>query len=277
MDAGLWISGHTVPVSRVQARTTIYDCIASTTLSLSFTSDATSTEASFKALLDPFLGHLTGLSVTVADLKVDGSFLPVDKATSLYGKENLTSEDDDKNALICNIGSVDDNSSIEITVSFVSELSVSSPGTLRYTIPTIHWLESKGEPNYELEVDIDVKLSTEAHISSPSHPNATITPQSTNNSHVHLATTEKSSDLVLSISPNTSYSSCIVERSSDAERSDDRYAMLFFFFSKEGVSNSVRVDWGECDARQIPQEVSQSKLVTLYTFLEVKLHHLPFI
>lgn len=273
MDAGLWISGHTVPVSRVQARTTISDCFANTTFSFLFTSDAASTEASFRAQLDSFLGHLSGLEVTVDAKKTVGSFLAVEKATDLFGKENLesrhtVSEDDDKYTIVCNIGDVESNSSIEITISLVSELSPHSAGHLRFTIPAIRWLEAKGEPSYELDVDIDVNLSVEASISSPSHPNTTIT-QTGNHTHVHLASEEKNEDFLLNISPSTSWSSCIVERG-DSERSEDKYAVALFFFAKDDTAASnVRVDWGSSDANQIPQEIPHSKLVTLYSYLEV--------
>lgn len=271
MDAGLWISGHTVPVSRIQARTTITDCISNTTLSFSFTSDSASTETSFRAQWEPLLGNLSGLAVTVDGKKTVGSFLPVEKATDLFGKESLeasrSTKDDDKEAVVCNIGTVECNSSIEVSISFVSELSP-LPGYLRFTIPAIRWLGAKGEPTYELDVDIDVNLSTEASISSPSHPNATIT-QTGNQTHIHLSTEEKNEDFLLSISPNSSYSACMVERGSDDETSDTKYAVLLFFFAQDGLPANVRVDWGDCEAHQIPSDIPNSCLVTLYTYLEV--------
>jgi hypothetical protein len=286
MDAGLWISGHTVPVSRVQARSEITDCTASTTLSFSFINSASSADASFKAQWDPFLGHLSGLTVTVDGKKVIGSFLPVEKARDLFGKENLessrlTPEDDDKEALICTIGNVESNSDIKITISFVSELSPSSPGLLKFTIPAIRWSEAKDELSYELDVDIDITLFKEASISSPSHPSATITQTSNTQTHVHLATQEKSEDFVLSISPASSYSTCMVEQDTDSESSDKKYVVLLSYFAQDGFPASLRVDWGDCEAHQIPLRSPSSPLITSYTYLEVNLfppffHFAPF-
>eukprot|EP00026_Physarum_polycephalum_P001125 Phypoly_transcript_01126.p1 GENE.Phypoly_transcript_01126~~Phypoly_transcript_01126.p1 ORF type:complete len:1171 (+),score=242.39 Phypoly_transcript_01126:67-3579(+) len=273
MDAGLWISGHIVPVSRVQARSEITDCSANTTLSFSFTSSTASTDASFKAQWDTVLGHLSGLIVAVDGRKTVGSFLSVEKASDLYGKENLessrpTPDDDDKEALVCNIGNVESNSSVEITVSFVSELSPSSPGLLKFTIPAIRWLETKDELSYELDVDIAINLSKEASISSPSHPSATITQNNNTQTHVHLATQGKSEEFVLSISPASSYSTCVVEQDTDSETSDKKYVVLLSYFAQDGFPASLRVDWGDLEAHQIPLHSPSSPLVTLYTYLE---------
>lgn len=271
MHAGLWLGGHTVPVARVHARVTIDELAGSrTTLSFSYVTDSSVTDALFKAQLNPALGNLSGFSVNVGDKQTSGSFISSEKAAELYGKDTLDSQHtfskgDDKEWIICNIGELESNTSISINITFVKELSFSSE-SFQFSLPVIQWLESKTELSYAFEADIAVQSSSEVTISS-SHPSTTIT-QNDSATQVHLSTEMKNEDFALTITPKTTHSSYIVERTTSD--SGDKYSILLSLFASDSTPANVNVEWGSLNVKQIPQTITPKvKYVPIYAFLSV--------
>jgi hypothetical protein len=246
MDAGLWLDGLIVPVSRVVARAHIQDCAAQVTISFSYVCYSSSTDTLFKAHVNPSLGCLSGCVVAVDAKEVVGSFLASDKATDLFGKDNINTQNtpswEEEDILVCKIGAVGANTRITVSISFVTELSLSpTADSLRFILPAINWMETAKGEDHEVDVEVTVTMGTEATLASPSHPNSSITTQE--GKHTTLvrlastsATAESGEDFVLDITPTSSYSSCVVERYSK-ESVDDKYAVFISLF-KKGITPS---------------------------------------
>jgi len=269
MQAGLWLEGRTVPVTRVHAQAKIDELAGShTTISFSYSIESSSKDALFKVQLNPLLGYLNGFSVTVGSKQTTGSFISSDKATELYGKETLESQhkDDNKEWVICNIGEVENNTNITIDVSFASLLHPSSD-SIRFTIPTISFVELKDKITYPLDVDIDVITSfTGVNLSSPSHPSTSIT-QTDQQSKIHLSTEEEKTDFILDIIPTCTHSSHIVEKNSNDVTTGDKYAILLSLF-KHDIATNVKVDWGDLNITKTSQySTPSSRHVVVYASL----------
>lgn len=272
MEAGLWLNGQTVLVSKVHWTSKVLDFAAQTSVSFSYVSDSPSTDSVFKAHMKKKSGEremnqwsLSGCHVTVGGKMTSGAFISSEKAMTLYGKETLETqhsstsfEENEKEWIICNLGEVEGNVSISINISFITELLPSSPSNpLRFVLPSIQWLESKEDRRYSLDVDVDVNSSL-ASLSSPSHPTTTITTID-KFAQVHLSTEEMADDFVLLLTPTLPYSSCVVEKS--VRDTGDKYAIMVSLFHEEALPSNLKIDWGGLDVRQVPQHAPKGAAI----------------